>query len=80
MGFFCLMLLLCCYLLAAHSFLMNDRNGMVPEGRGGEEEARGVEGGTTVIRIHCMRKESIFNKRENNGHLHFSVILIVSTK
>lgn len=34
----------------------------------GEEvgkKLRGVEGGETATRINCMRKEPIFNKREN---------------
>lgn len=38
------------------------RNGSGREGRGGETgELKGVE---TVIKIWCLRKESIFNKRK----------------
>ena len=38
-----------------------------------EEEVGGVEGRKTVTRIHCMREESIFNKRKKlkrNTDLH----------
>lgn len=34
---------------------------MDPDGRGGEEDLGGVEGGQTAIRIYCRRKEFIFN-------------------
>lgn len=34
------------------------------DGRGGEEELGGKEGGETIIRIYCIRKKSIFNKRK----------------
>jgi len=33
------------------------------------EDLGGVEGGETIIKIHCMRKQSIFNQRKNNFHL-----------
>jgi hypothetical protein len=33
------------------------------EGRRAGEVLGGAEGGETVIRTYCMRKESIFNKR-----------------
>jgi hypothetical protein len=42
---------------------MRDRKEVTPDGMGGEEELGGAEGRETVIRIYCMRKESIFNKR-----------------
>jgi hypothetical protein len=45
---------------------MRDRKGMDPEGRGGREELGGVEGEVYIIRIDCMRKKSIFNKRNTN--------------
>ena len=35
-----------------------------PEGRECEEELEKAEGGETIIRIYCMRKESIFNKNK----------------
>lgn len=37
---------------------------LVRDQNGGEQ--RGEEGGETFIRIYCMIKESIFNKRDNN--------------
>lgn len=37
----------------------------VENGKGGGEELRGVEGRETITRTYCMRKEFIFNKREN---------------
>jgi hypothetical protein len=55
-----------CYFSDACSFLMRDRKGMDPEGRGGREELGGVEGEVYIIRIDCMRKKSIFNKRNTN--------------
>jgi hypothetical protein len=38
---------------------------MHSESRGGGEEPGRVKGGEIIIRIECMRKESIFNKRRN---------------
>lgn len=35
-----------------------------PEGRRGGEKLGGAEGGETLIRIHCMKNQSIINKRE----------------
>lgn len=43
---------------------MRHRMGVENE-KGGGEELRGVEGRETITRAYCMRKESIFNKREN---------------
>lgn len=54
-----------CYLLKACSFLMKDRKGMGTEGRRGEEELAGAKAEETIIRLYCLRKESIFNKRKN---------------
>lgn len=34
------------------------------DGRKGEEEVRSVKGGEIIIGIDCMRKKSIFNKKE----------------
>lgn len=48
-----------CYLLEVYSFLMKERKGADLEGRVDREQLRGAEGEETVIRIHCMRKESI---------------------
>lgn len=46
-----------CYILKAYFLLMRDRKGMDPEGGRGGEELGGLEGGDTVIRIYCIRKE-----------------------
>ena len=53
-----------CHLLEACSFLKRKQkgNGSGGEGRlGGSEE---IEGRKTVVRMHCMRAESIFSKKE----------------
>ena len=42
---------------------------MDPGGRGCGEELGGVEGGKIVIRVYCMRKESIFDEGVENGFL-----------
>ena len=44
---------------------MRDRKGVDPDGKGDGEELGGV-GRETVIRLYCMRKESIFNKKGKN--------------
>jgi hypothetical protein len=44
---------------------MRVRKGIDMNGRGsGKEIGEGVEGGETVFRLFCMRKELMFNKRE----------------
>lgn len=43
---------------------MRNRFGVDSDGKGGGEELRGVEGGKTVFRLCCMRKESMINKKE----------------
>lgn len=45
-----------CYALEACSFQMRDRKGEDPDERGGEKEPGGIEGGETIIMVHCMRK------------------------
>lgn len=42
---------------------MRGKKGMDLEGKRGGEELGGVEEGETVIRVYCMVKQSIFNKR-----------------
>lgn len=65
----CLVQLRCdsfCFILQfieACSLQIRGRKGMVPDGRRAKEELGGVEGGETVIRTYCMRKEALFNKR-----------------
>lgn len=63
-----------CYLLETCSFLMREREGVDPEGRESVEELREEEGGATVLRVYCIKKESTFNKRKklqnkNNDHI-----------
>jgi hypothetical protein len=48
----------CDYLLEDCSFLMRNRKEVDPKGRGSREDL----GGETVIRIYCMRKESVFKR------------------
>lgn len=55
---FILSVMCSCYLM----FLMSDRERVNLE-RGGGEEMEGVEGGETLIRTYCVRKEPTFNKR-----------------
>ena len=45
---------------------MKDRNGVDPDGRGGRGELGGGNGRKIVFRLHCMRKEFMFNKRNKN--------------
>ena len=52
-------------LLKACSFLMRDRKGVDSEGRGDREELEGVRGRITGIKIYYIRKDSLFNNREN---------------
>ena len=47
------------YLLEACS-LKRDGKGVDLKGRGGDEKGGGVEGGESIIRIYCLRKESVF--------------------
>ena len=52
------------YPLEACSFLMRRKKGSGSGWEGSGEELGGVEGGETIIGIYCMKKESIFNKRQ----------------
>lgn len=36
---------------------MKDRNRVDPDGRGGEEDPGGLDGGETIFRIYYMREE-----------------------
>lgn len=45
-------------------FLMGDRKRADPGGREGGEELGEAESVETIIRLHCMEKETIFNKRK----------------
>ena len=50
-------------------FFSNDRKGVDPDGKEEEEELGGVKGGGIIIRVYCMKKESIFDKRNDyNNH------------
>lgn len=42
---------------------MRDRKGVDSDSRGGKEDLGAIEGGETVIKIYCMKKESISDKR-----------------
>lgn len=52
-----------CYLLKACSSLIRDRKGADLDERRGREELGEVERGETVLRLYCMRKESVLNRR-----------------
>lgn len=45
---------------------MRNRFGVDSDGKEGGEQLRGVEGGKTVFRLCCRRKESMINKKEKN--------------
>lgn len=64
-----------CYHLEACCFLTRDRNGvdLDEEGRGGKrkggkEDLEGVEGEETLMKIYCLRKKSIFSKKEKSNN------------
>jgi hypothetical protein len=44
---------------------MWNRLGVNYEGRSAEKELGRVEGGETIVRLHCMRKECTFNNNNN---------------
>lgn len=44
--------------------------GMDPDGRGGVRKLGGVEGRGTLIRIHYVRKRSIFNRKVSSSKKH----------
>ena len=50
-----------CYLLGVCAFLISNRKGVDPEKRRSGEELGRVGGDETIIKIYCMRKESILN-------------------
>jgi hypothetical protein len=52
-------------------FLMRDRKGVNPEGRGGGKKLGGVDAEGTVIRIYYVRQESI-SVKSKNAHPGFS--------
>lgn len=45
--------------------------GMDPDGKGGGEELREVEGEETIVRIYFVTKTSIFNKRGKEKSLNY---------
>lgn len=53
------------WLLSLRKLLFSDgrKKGNGPSGRGGKEKLGGVEGGDTVVRIYCIRKE-LFSLKE----------------
>lgn len=50
------------FLLGACSFVMKDRKGDSLNRRERGEGVGGIEGRERVIKIHCMKEESILNK------------------
>lgn len=53
-----------CYTLDNCLFSTKRQKGSDLVGRGAGEEMTEIEGGKTVIRIHCIRKESVFKKKK----------------
>lgn len=41
---------------------MKDKKGVNAKGSRGWEERGGLEKGETIIRLYCIRKQSLFNK------------------
>jgi hypothetical protein len=66
-------ILFCCILLLSlrNLFFSNERQkkGVYLKGIGDEKELEGVERGQTISRIYCVRKESVFNKREKKEEI-----------
>lgn len=54
----------CCYLLEDYSLLIKGRKRVCPDGKGDGKELGGGEGREIVFRLYCVRKESLFNKKE----------------
>ena len=65
--------LFCCVLFLSlrNLFFSNERQkkGVYLKGIGDEKELEGVERGQTISRIYCVRKESVFNKREKKEEI-----------
>lgn len=53
-----------CYVLEVCSFLIRNKNGVDSEGKGHVKNLGKIEGRESIIRIHCMRKESILSNRK----------------
>jgi hypothetical protein len=53
----------CCLLETCSSCGRNEKENR-SGGEVGGEELGGGEGGETVVRVYCMREESIFNEKE----------------
>lgn len=56
---------------------MRDRKGVNVEGRGYGDDLRGEEGGEATIKILCIRKQNIFNKRGETETLQLYSITFV---
>lgn len=63
MIFFLFSYILFCHILLSFRslFFSKDRNGVVLDGRWSREKLGGVDGGWTVFRLYCIRKESMFD-------------------
>lgn len=46
-----------------HLLRSNERLGVDPSGSGKGEELEGIEGRKTLLRLNCMRKETVLNER-----------------
>lgn len=57
---------------------MRDKTAVDPEGRVCGKELGRVEGGDTIIRIYCVRKEFIFSKREKTANGTRVLILVAA--
>lgn len=53
---------------------MRDRKEVDLNGKGCRGELGDVQGEETIIRIHCMRKELIFNKKEKRNVFCFQTL------
>lgn len=53
---------------------------MHPGQREDERELRGVEEGKTVVRLQCLRKESVFNKKKSKSFFYVNTIMNIDQK
>lgn len=72
--FFILVFFLLSYFSLPIFFLMGNIKGMDAEWKWGQEELEWAEGEVTLIKIYFVRKQTIFNKRENYKKNHLTSI------
>lgn len=68
----------CFYFLEAYSFPIRDKKGLDLDGKESGEHLGGVNGREFVFRLYYMRKEYMFNMRENKSFLSAKCNLPVS--